>query len=100
MSGSLVCVGTGMTLGAHISPIAKSHIEQADIVFSLMANGFAEKWLEGMNDDVRTLQGYYQEGKNRNITYNEMVEAILTQVREGKKSSSGFLWSPRCICLC
>ena len=94
MSGSLVCVGTGMTLGAHISPIAKSHIEQADLVFSLMANGFAEKWLEGMNDDVRTLQGYYQEGKNRNITYNEMVEAILTEVREGKKVVAAFYGHP------
>ena len=94
MSGSLVCVGTGMTLGAHISPIAKSHIEQADIVFSLMANGFAEKWLEGMNTDVRSLQGYYQEGKNRNITYNEMVEAILTQVRDGKKVVAAFYGHP------
>ena len=83
MSGSLVCVGTGMTLGAHISPISKSHIEQADVVFSLMANGFAERWLEEMNNDVRSLQRYYEEGKNRNITYNEMVEAILEEVRMG-----------------
>ena len=94
MSGRLVCVGTGMTLGAHISPIARSHIEQADIVFSLMADGFSQKWLEGMNDDVRTLQGYYQEGKNRNITYNEMVEAILTEVRDGKKVVAAFYGHP------
>ena len=94
MTGSLVCVGTGITLGAHISPIATSHIEQADIVFSLMANGFAQKWLEEMNADVRTLQGFYQAGKNRNITYNEMVETILTQVREGKKVVAAFYGHP------
>ncbi len=94
MSGSLVCVGTGMTLGAHISPIAKSHIEQADVVFSLMANGFAQKWLEEMTTDVRSLQEYYQEGKNRNITYREMVEAILTEVRNGKKVVSAFYGHP------
>lgn len=94
MSGSLVCVGTGMTLGAHISPIARSHIEQADIVFSLMANGFAERWLEEMNDDVRSLQGFYQEGKNRNITYNEMVETILTEVRNGNKVVTAFYGHP------
>ena len=94
MSGSLVCVGTGMTLGAHISPIAKSHIEQADIVFSLMANGFSQKWLEEMNTDVRCLQRFYQEGKNRNITYNEMVEAILSQVRAGKKVVAAFYGHP------
>lgn len=46
MSGSLVCIGTGMTLDAHVSPISQSHIEQADIVFTLMANAFAQKWLE------------------------------------------------------
>ncbi len=46
MSGSLVCLDTGMTLDAHISPISQNHIEQADIVFTLMANGFAQKWLE------------------------------------------------------
>ncbi|ALO33642.1 hypothetical protein CMT41_02100 [Colwellia sp. MT41] len=94
MSGSLVCVGTGMTLGAHISPIARSHIEQADIVFSLMANGFAQKWLEEINTDVRCLQRFYQEGKNRNITYNEMVEAILSQVRDGKKVVAAFYGHP------
>jgi len=94
MAGSLVCVGTGMTLGAHISPIAKSHIEQADLVFSLMATGFSEKWLEGMNSNVRSLQHYYEEGKNRNITYNEMVEAILNAVREGKKVVAAFYGHP------
>lgn len=94
MSGSLVCVGTGMTLGAHISPISKSHIEQADVVFSLMANGFAERWLEEMNNDVRSLQRYYEEGKNRNITYNEMVEAILEEVRMGKKVVAAFYGHP------
>jgi len=94
MSGSLVCVGTGMTLGAHISPIAKSHIEQADIVFSLMANGFAQKWLEDMNGDVRSLHSFYQEGKNRDVTYNEMVELILSQVRDGKKVVAAFYGHP------
>ena len=56
MSGSLVCVGTGMTLGAHITPIAKSHIEQADVVFSLMSTGITERWLDEMHSDVRSLQ--------------------------------------------
>lgn len=94
MSASLVCVGTGMTLGAHISPIAKSHIEQAEVVFSLMANGFTERWLEEMNNDVRSLQHFYQEGKNRNTTYNEMVEVILTEVRAGKKVVAAFYGHP------
>ncbi len=94
MSGSLVCVGTGMTLGAHISPIATSHIEQADVVFSLMSTGITERWLDEMHHDVRSLQCCYQEGKNRNITYNEMVEIILAEVRTGKKVVTAFYGHP------
>ncbi|MGL1957349.1 MAG: SAM-dependent methyltransferase [Colwellia sp.] len=94
MSASLVCVGTGMTLGAHISPIAKSHIEQADVVFSLMSSGITERWIDEMHHDVRSLQCYYQEGKNRNITYREMVEALLTEVRAGKKVVGAFYGHP------
>ncbi len=94
MSGSLVCVGTGMTLGAHISPIATSHIAHADVVFSLMSTGITERWLEEMHPDVRSLQYCYQEGKNRNITYNEMVEAILVEVRAGKKVTAAFYGHP------
>ena len=33
-TGSLVCVGLGMTLGSHLGPLARSHIEQADVVFA------------------------------------------------------------------
>lgn len=94
MLGSLVCVGTGMTLGAHISPIAKSHIEQADVVFSLMSSGITERWIDEMHDDVRSLQYCYQAGKNRNITYNEMVEVILSEVRAGKKVTAAFYGHP------
>ena len=94
MSGSLVCVGTGMLLGGHISPISQSHIEQADVVFSLMSTGITERWVEEMHTDVRSLQPYYQEGKNRNITYNEMVEAILFEVRLGKKVTAVFYGHP------
>ena len=94
MSGSLVCVGTGMTLGAHLSPICKSYIENADVVFSLMSNGIVERWIEEMNSDVRSLQKYYQEGKNRNITYREMVDAIMHQVNQGKKVVAAFYGHP------
>ena len=94
MSGSLVCVGTGMLLGGHISPISTSYIIQADVVFSLMSTGITERWIEEKHEDVRSLQPFYQEGKNRNITYNEMVEAILTEVRAGKSVVAAFYGHP------
>jgi uncharacterized protein YabN with tetrapyrrole methylase and pyrophosphatase domain len=93
-SGSLVCVGTGMTLGAHISPLSRSYIEQADVVFVLVADGITEKWIEQMNADVRSLQPYYLEGKSRMITYREMVAAMLAEVKAGKKVVGAFYGHP------
>ena len=50
--GSLVCVGVGMTLGSHITPLARSHIEKADVVFAAVSNRAMELWLARMNPDV------------------------------------------------
>ncbi|PKM20193.1 MAG: hypothetical protein CVV11_01360 [Gammaproteobacteria bacterium HGW-Gammaproteobacteria-15] len=93
-TGSLVCVGTGMTLGSHISPLSRSYIEQADVVFVLVADGITEKWIEQMNADVRSLQPYYLEGKSRMLTYREMVAAILAEVKAGKKVVGAFYGHP------
>ncbi|NKF49986.1 hypothetical protein G3R49_05295 [Shewanella sp. WXL01] len=84
--GSLVFVGTGLQLAAHIGALSKSHIEHADIVFSLVPDVFCEQWLVGLNPKHASLQPYYaQEGevKSRRDTYAQMVEAILQQVRQG-----------------
>jgi len=94
MSGSLVCVGLGMTLGAHITPICRSHIEQADVVFSLMSNGLVQLWLEEMHPDVRSLQPFYQEGKSRAISYEQMVSAMINEVKAGKKVIGAFYGHP------
>ena len=91
---SLVCVGTGMTLGSHISPLSRSYIEQADVVFVLVADGITEKWIEQMNADVRSLQPYYLEGKSRMLTYREMVAAMLAEVSAGKKVVGAFYGHP------
>ena len=92
--GSLVCVGTGMTLGSHITPLARSHIEQADVVFVAASDGIVEQWIAGMNKDVRSLQPYYRDGKPRMRTYREMVAAMLTEVRAGKNVVSAFYGHP------
>lgn len=94
MAGSLACVGIGMILGAHICPLARSYIEHADVVFSGVSNGIVELWLQEMHSDVRSLQLYYDEGKSRHITYREMVDAMMTQVRLGKKVVGAFYGHP------
>jgi precorrin-6B methylase 1 len=87
-------VGIGMTLGSHISPLARSHIEQADVIFMGVSDGVVELWLKGMNKDARSLQPYYAEGKSRLDTYQQMVEAIMTEVRAGKRVCGVFYGHP------
>lgn len=94
MSGSLVCVGTGMMLGAHICPLSRSYIEQADVVFVLVSNSLVEAWIGEMNTNCQSLQSFYAEGKNRNKTYNQMAEAMLAEVRAGKKVVGAFYGHP------
>jgi uncharacterized protein YabN with tetrapyrrole methylase and pyrophosphatase domain len=99
--GSLVNVGLGMTLGSHITPLSRSYIEKADIVFVAASNNLVEQWVETMNDNVVSLQQFYCEGTSRMITYRKMVEVMMTEVRAGKNVCGAiyghpgvFAWSP------
>lgn len=92
--GSLACVGLGMMLGAHLSPRSRSHIEQADVVFAAVSDPLVELWLQQMHPDVRSLQPYYAEGKSRQDTYREMVDAMLAEVRAGKTVCGAFYGHP------
>lgn len=92
--GSLACVGIGMTLGSHLTPLARSHIEQADVVFAGLSDGIVELWLQRMHPDVRSLQPYYREGKSRLQTYREWVELMMAEVRAGKRVCGVFYGHP------
>jgi precorrin-3B methylase len=92
--GSLVCVGIGMTLGSHITPLSRSYIEKSDVVFVGASDGIIELWVREMHPDVRSLQPYYMEGKSRMQTYREMVDAMLTEVRAGKNVCGAFYGHP------
>lgn len=92
--GSLACVGLGMMLGAHLAPRARGHIEQADVVFGLLSDPLVELWLNALRPDARSLQPYYAEGKPRQDTYREMVEAMLVEVRAGRSVCGVFYGHP------
>jgi Tetrapyrrole (Corrin/Porphyrin) Methylases len=92
--GSLVCAGLGMMLGAHIAPRARGYIEQADIVFAGVSDPLVELWLQDMHHDVRSLQPLYAEGKSRQATYLEMVDAMLAPVRAGRRVCGVFYGHP------
>jgi precorrin-6B methylase 1 len=92
--GSLACVGMGMTLGSHLSPLARSHIEQADVVFAALSDGIVERWLQRMHADVRSLQPCYAEGKSRMVTYRQWVDLMMTEVRAGRNVCGVFYGHP------
>jgi len=92
--GSIACVGLGMTLGSHLTPLARSHIRQADVVFAAVSDNIVEMWLERMHPDVRSLQPYYGQGKPRMATYREWVEVMMAEVRAGKRVCAVFYGHP------
>jgi uncharacterized protein YabN with tetrapyrrole methylase and pyrophosphatase domain len=83
-----------MTLGSHITPLARSYIEKADVVFTATSDGIIELWLARMNPNVRSFQSLYREGKSRADTYREMVDTMLTEVRAGKQVCGAFYGHP------
>jgi hypothetical protein len=83
-----------MTLGSHITPLARSYIEKADVVFTALSDGIIELWLAKMNPNVRSFQSLYKEGKSRGDTYREMVEAMMAEVRAGKQVCGAFYGHP------
>jgi uncharacterized protein YabN with tetrapyrrole methylase and pyrophosphatase domain len=74
--------------------LARSHIAQADVVFLAVSDGIVEKWIESLHADVRSMQPFYGQNKARTKTYREMVDAILTEVRAGKKVCAAFYGHP------
>jgi uncharacterized protein YabN with tetrapyrrole methylase and pyrophosphatase domain len=92
--GSLVCVGLGMLLGAHLGPRARNAIAQADVVFVAVSDPIVELWVQQLHPDVRSLQPCYAEGKSRHRTYREMVDAMLAEVRAGRRVCGAFYGHP------
>lgn len=90
----LVCVGLGITLGAHITPASLKQIETADIVFVGASSGIVEEWVKSINPNTISLQPFYQDRNSRKETYAQMIEAILEQVRLGKNVCGAFYGHP------
>lgn len=89
-----MCVGTGIKLMVHMTPISKQHIERADIVFVAVASSLMGSWIKELNSNIHDLGQYYQEGKSRLDTYKEMINAIMQEVRAGKNVCAAFYGHP------
>ena len=92
--GHLACVGLGMMLGAHLAPRSRAYIEQADVVYVAASDALVELWVQSIRPDAVSLQPYYAEGKSRRVTYREMVDAMLSDVRRGRRVCGAFYGHP------
>lgn len=93
MTGKLVCIGLGITIGAHVSTRCQNHIAHADIVFC-NCHPLMEQWLQELHPDVRSLQPLYAVGKDRRLTYQQMVSTMLVPVRQNRYVVGAFYGHP------
>lgn len=91
--GRLVVVGTGIQLGRHLSERTLSELDLAEVVFCL-ADAFTLEWLMDRRPDLRPLNDYYGEDKDRRRTYREMTAAILAEVRADRHVCAVFYGHP------
>lgn len=81
--GTLTVVGTGIQAVAQTSAEAVQYIESADKVYFISADALTEIWIRRLNPAAESLNALYQPGKDRDLTYNEMVDRVLASVASG-----------------
>ena len=92
-AGSLTVVGTGIQLVSHLTLAAKAWIEQADKVLFAVADPITARWLRSLNATAESLP-YNTNNHRRRETYHEMVEMILSEVRQGLNVCAVFYGHP------
>jgi hypothetical protein len=80
--GSLIVVGAGIKAIAHLTVETCGWIQRADIVLYCVADPISQAWIE--HNAVRSLDLYqfYDDGLDRNVSYEKMTDCILRHVRQ------------------
>jgi uncharacterized protein YabN with tetrapyrrole methylase and pyrophosphatase domain len=92
--GSLVVVGTGISVAGQMTLLSQSYIENADIVFMGITNKVGENVVKKLNPNTVELDDLYQAGKSRAITYQQMTDRIVDAVKAGQKVCAAFYGHP------
>lgn len=79
--GSLSVVGIGIRAPSQTTLEASARIQDADKVYTIVADPLAECWIRQLNRNTESLSVLYAAGKPLNETYREMVERIVGGVR-------------------
>lgn len=92
--GSLVVVGTGITLGAHTTVEALACMQRAEKLFYIVTDPATEAWVRQLNPSAESLEDSYAEGKARYRSYREMTARIVDAVRSGRQVCAAFYGHP------
>jgi len=92
--GSLIVVGTGISVAGQMTLLTRSYIENADIVFMGITNKIGENVVKKLNPNTVELDDLYAQGKSRAVTYQEMTDRITDAVIAGKKVCAAFYGHP------
>jgi len=82
--GRLVVAGSGIKAISQLTIETIAHIRRADVVLYHVPDGVMAAEIQRLNANVHDLYRYYDDDKRRTITYIQMAERILQQVRLGK----------------
>jgi hypothetical protein len=89
-SGSLVVVGSGIRALHQMTVEARGRIASADKVFYAVCDPITEEWIDKACPAAENLLAFYAEGKNRLESYDEMIDAIMNDVRGGLRVCAVF----------
>jgi hypothetical protein len=92
--GSLVVIGSGIKAVGQFTLQARAHIRKADIVLYAASDPVTDIWIREQNPNSFDLYQYYADDKARIMTYVQMIERIMEEVRSGKNVCALFYGHP------
>jgi len=95
MTGRLTVVGTGIRAAGQLTIEAIAAMKAADELLYLVTDPGTEAIVTELNPArAHSLREFYSDGKDRRTTYGEIVERILTSVRDGNHVCVAFYGHP------
>lgn len=92
--GSLTVVGTGIRAITQLTLEAISEMSHAEALLHVIGDPIQEEVLQMINPAASTLVGYYGDDTDRSDTYEAMIQHILGEVANGKRTVAAFYGHP------
>jgi hypothetical protein len=92
--GTFVAVGVGIGGVGQTTLEAVELMRRADRLFHCLVEPTTELWLRELNPSAATLNHLYEEGQDRALTYDAMVETFVSSVRAGYSTCAAYYGHP------